>query len=114
MPGFTREEQLLLARLVRWHRRRLEFADLVDLGPEWQRKAERLIVLLRLAVLLHRNRGDTNPPAYTFVPGRRTLALRFRSRTLRRHPLTEADLLQEQKHLEEQGIALRLVMAGRR
>ena len=97
MPGFPREEQRLLARLVRWHRRRLEFEDLADLGPEWRRIAERLIVLLRLAVLLHRNRSNARPPPFTLVPGRHALTLRFRLRSLRRHPLTHADLLQEQQ-----------------
>jgi exopolyphosphatase/guanosine-5'-triphosphate,3'-diphosphate pyrophosphatase len=113
MPGFPREEQLLLAFLVRGHRRRLELGELTDLVPEWRRMAERLIVLLRLAVLLHRNRGDARPPPFKLVPGRRTLTLRFRLRSLRRHPLTAADLLQEQRQLEEQGLRLRIVMAGR-
>jgi exopolyphosphatase/guanosine-5'-triphosphate,3'-diphosphate pyrophosphatase len=112
MPGFPREEQRLLARLVRWHRRRLEFDDLADLGPEWRRIAERLVLLLRLAVLFHRNRGSDRPPPFTLVPGRDALTLRFRLRSLRRHPLTQADLLQERQHLEEQGIKLRIVMAG--
>jgi exopolyphosphatase/guanosine-5'-triphosphate,3'-diphosphate pyrophosphatase len=113
MPGFPREEQRLLARLVRWHRRRLDFEDLADLGPEWRRIAERLIVLLRLAVLLHRNRSNDRPPPFTLVPGRHALTLRFRLRSLRRYPLTHADLLQEQQHLEEQGVKLRIVMTGR-
>jgi exopolyphosphatase/guanosine-5'-triphosphate,3'-diphosphate pyrophosphatase len=114
MPGFPREEQRLLARLVRWHRRGLEFDDLADLGDDWRRTAERLIVLLRLAVLLHRNRGDTRPPPLTLVAGRRDFVLRFsRLRSLRRHPLTEADLRQEQRHLAGQGVRLRVVLAGR-
>jgi len=32
-------------------------------------------------------------------------------RSLRRHPLTEADLQQEQMHLKVHGIGLRIVMA---
>jgi exopolyphosphatase/guanosine-5'-triphosphate,3'-diphosphate pyrophosphatase len=111
MPGFPREEQRLLARLVRWHRRRLELEDLADLGPDWQGMAERLIILLRLAVLLHRNRGGANPPRFVAIPGRHGLTLQFRLRSLRRHPLTAADLAQEQRHLEEQGWRLRIVMA---
>ncbi|HET7202710.1 MAG TPA: diacylglycerol kinase [Steroidobacteraceae bacterium] len=113
MPGFPREEQLLLARLVRAHRRRLDLGELDGLDPGSRRMAERLIVLLRLAVLLHRNRGDANPPAFVLVPGRHGLTMRFRLSSLRRHPLTEADLRHEQVHLAAQGIALRIVMAGR-
>jgi exopolyphosphatase/guanosine-5'-triphosphate,3'-diphosphate pyrophosphatase len=112
MPGFTREDQRLLARLVRWHRRRLELADLDVLEPARRRLAERLILLLRLAVLLHRNRGDSPPPRFTLHAGRRGLTLLFAQRSLRRYPLTEADLRSEQDHLAEQGLSLRIVMAG--
>src|SRR5450755_3540997 len=56
MPGFPREEQLLLSALVGGHRRQLSFESLEDLLPPWDRHAEFLIVLLRLAVLLHRGR----------------------------------------------------------
>jgi exopolyphosphatase/guanosine-5'-triphosphate,3'-diphosphate pyrophosphatase len=114
MPGFTRDEQRLLSRLVRWHRRRLDLADLDELGPDRRRLAERLILLLRLAVLLHRNRGDAAPPRFTLLAGRRGLTLRFRTRSLRNHPLTEADLRSEQEHLAEQSLTLRIVMAARR
>jgi exopolyphosphatase/guanosine-5'-triphosphate,3'-diphosphate pyrophosphatase len=114
MPGFPHDEQMLLARLVRAHRRRLEFESLEELVPEWRRMAERLVLLLRLAVLLHRNRGDAPPPPFRIVPGRQGFTLRFRLRSLRRHPLTEADLLQEQAHLAERGLRLRIVMAAPR
>ena len=62
MPGFPREEQLLLAALVGGHRRQLSFEALEDLVPPWDRLAEFLIVLLRLAVLLHRGRSPQPLP----------------------------------------------------
>lgn len=111
MPGFARDEQLLLARMVRSHRRKLALDGLDDLRPPWNQLSERLIVVLRLAVLLHRNRGDSNPPRLTLVPRGRGINACFKVRSLRNHPLTEADLQQEQGHLKGQGIALRLVMA---
>src|ERR1700690_987008 len=48
MPGFPREEQLLLAALVGGHRRQLSFETLEDLVPPWDRHSEFLIVLLRM------------------------------------------------------------------
>jgi exopolyphosphatase/guanosine-5'-triphosphate,3'-diphosphate pyrophosphatase len=112
MPGFARDEQLLLARLVRFHRRKLALEELDDLRAPWNQLAERLIVVLRLAVLLHRNRGDGHPPPFSLRPRGRGVVVRFKVRSLRRHPLTEADLQQEQVHLKEHGINLRIVMAA--
>ena len=57
MPGFPREEQLLLSALVGGHRRQLSVELLEDLLPPWDHLAEFLIVVLRLAVLLHRGRS---------------------------------------------------------
>src|SRR6202044_455030 len=63
MPGFPREEQLLLSALVGGHRRQLSFESLEDLLPPWDRLAEFLMVVLRLAVLLHRGRSPQPLPA---------------------------------------------------
>ena len=62
MPGFPREEQRLLARLVGGHRRKLSLEGLEELVPPWDRDAIFLIVLLRLAVLLHRGRSADGLP----------------------------------------------------
>ena len=62
MPGFPREEQRLLAVLVGGHRRKLNREQYEDLVPPWHLKAESLVVLLRLAVLLHRGRGPRSLP----------------------------------------------------
>src|SRR5262249_41164302 len=62
MPGFSREEQRLLARLVGGHRRKLSLEGVEELVPPWDRSAVYLIVLLRLAVLLHRGRSPAALP----------------------------------------------------
>src|SRR6202522_4240408 len=54
MPGFPREQQLLVSALVGGHRKQLSFESLEDLLPPWDRLAEFLIVVLRLAVVLPR------------------------------------------------------------
>jgi exopolyphosphatase/pppGpp-phosphohydrolase len=65
---------------------------LEDLIPPWDRLAIYLIVLLRLAVLLHRGRSAVALPNIELTARGRTLELRFPARWLNEHPLTVADL----------------------
>jgi exopolyphosphatase/guanosine-5'-triphosphate,3'-diphosphate pyrophosphatase len=113
MPGFAREEQLLLARLVGAHRRKLVLAGLEDLIPPWDTLALRLIVLLRLAVLLHRGRSSAALPEIALTPRPRGLELRFPARWLREHPLSVADLQQEIGYLRDAGFRLRVYSGTR-
>ncbi|HEV7632151.1 MAG TPA: exopolyphosphatase [Steroidobacteraceae bacterium] len=108
MPGFAREEQLLLARLVGTHRRKLSLQGVEDLIPPWDRLAVYLMLILRLAVLLHRGRGEGALPGIELTARPRTLELQFKLRTLRDLPLTQADLQQEIEHVDEQGFRLRV------
>ncbi len=108
MPGFAREEQRLLARLVGGHRRKLSLDGLEELVPPWDRTAVSLIVLLRLAVLLHRGRSPTALPTIELTPAARSLVVRFPARWLREHPLTSADLQQEIDYLKPHGFRLRV------
>jgi len=108
MPGFPREEQRLLARLVGGHRRKLSLEGLEELVPPWDRNALYLIVLLRLAVLLHRGRSPTALPAIELTAKPRFLELRFPARWLNDHPLTTADLQQEIDYLKPHGFRLRV------
>ena len=111
MPGFPREEQRLLARLVGAHRRKLTLEGLEELLPPWDRSALYLIVLLRLAVLLHRGRSSTALPQIDLVAMPRSLEARFPPRWLDDHPLTLADLLQEVDYLRAVGFRLRVFSA---
>jgi exopolyphosphatase/guanosine-5'-triphosphate,3'-diphosphate pyrophosphatase len=111
MPGFSREEQLLLAWLVRSHRRKLMLDGLDELIPPWDRLALRLLLILRLAVLLRRNRSGDGLPAFHVSPRGRGLQIRFRLRSLRNHPLTAADLQREAEYLKAEGLPLRIVTA---
>jgi len=108
MPGFPREEQRLLARLVGAHRRKLSLVGLEDLVPPWDRSALYLIVLLRLAVLLHRGRSTTALPELTLSATPRSLEVRFPARWLDDHPLTSADLQQEVDYLRAVDFRLRV------
>lgn len=113
MPGFPREEQRLLARLVGAHRRKLAIDGLEELVPPWDRSALHLIVLLRLAVLLHRGRSPTALPNIDLAATPRSLEVRFPGRWLKEHPLTSADLQQEVQYLRASGFRLRVFSRGR-
>ena len=100
MPGFPREEQQVLARLVLAHRRKVERGAFTSLPAYWQRPALRLAILLRLAVLVHRSRtGGPTPDLKLRVQGR-TLRLQAPAAWLESNPLTLADLEREMEFLE--------------
>jgi exopolyphosphatase/guanosine-5'-triphosphate,3'-diphosphate pyrophosphatase len=113
LPGFVRLEQLLLASLVTFHRRKLDDPFLGELPRPWQAPIFKLIVLLRLAVLLNRSRSPTDLPAIGLVAGKDSLALRFPAGWLDANPLTAADLEQEQEWLGARGFDLDVVDRSR-
>lgn len=106
LAGFARDQQRQLAALVRAHRRKFPVAELQAAGAGRAVTLERLAVLLRLAVLMHRSRRDTPLPAFTVRTGRRRIALEFPDEWLARHPLTRADLEEEAGFLGDGGFAL--------
>ena len=106
MPGFPREEQLLLSALVGGHRKQLSFDSLEDLVTPWDRHAEFLIVLLRLAVLMHRGRNPQALPEVTLRVKGRSVVLEMPPRWMKEHPLTLEDLEQERLYVKEAGFRL--------
>ncbi|HXN10550.1 MAG TPA: exopolyphosphatase [Steroidobacteraceae bacterium] len=113
MPGFAREEQQLIARLVGSHRRKMGLERLEDLIPPWDRLAPRLIVLLRAAVLLHRGRSANALPKIELTARGSALELRFPAGWLDEHPLTVADLQLEIGFLRPHGVRLRVYSGNR-
>jgi exopolyphosphatase/guanosine-5'-triphosphate,3'-diphosphate pyrophosphatase len=108
MPGFTREEQQIIARIVGSHRRKLDMAALEELQRPWDSHTLYLVLLLRLAVLLHRSRSEAALPQIQLVARPRTLELRFKLRSFRDQPLTAADLNDEIDFLRAHGLRLRV------
>lgn len=106
MPGFSFPEQELLALLVRSHRRKLPLALFEPLAAERRRLALRLVVLLRLAALLHRGRDDSPAPEVAVAADEGRLRLTFPRGWLRARPLTRADLEQEAAWLRPAGVEL--------
>jgi exopolyphosphatase / guanosine-5'-triphosphate,3'-diphosphate pyrophosphatase len=108
MPGFPQEEQKILASIVGAHRRKLQLEALQDLTPPWHIKAQFLIVLLRLAVLLHRGRSAEALPKIELQPKARSLDIAFPRGWLDSHPLTAADLENEIEYLKAASFRLRV------
>lgn len=106
MAGFSREEQRLLAALVRGHRRKFPKGAFDELPGDWARAGRRLAVLLRLAVVLRRGRNEHALPAFKLSANRDKLRLTFPGGWLEGHPLAAADLEEEAEQLTHGGFKL--------
>lgn len=107
MRGFSQTDQRLLAALVRLHRGKFADSAWKGLPSVWQEPIQRLALLLRLAVLLHRSRRPGIRLPFTLATSKRGLEVRFPEGWLAKHPLTEADLAQEAEYLAVSGWRLR-------
>lgn len=108
LEGFSQTNQRLLAALVRLHRGKFRTATLDDLPAQWQTPIRRLAVLLRLAVIFHRGRGEAAVPALELSAGDNALTLTFEDDWLDRNPLTTADLRKEQGVLKAADFKLQI------
>jgi len=66
----------------------------------------KLCVVLRLSVLLQRSRSHKASPEVQVDAAEKSISLTFPSGWLDEHPLSQADLKVERKHLATFGIAL--------
>jgi exopolyphosphatase/guanosine-5'-triphosphate,3'-diphosphate pyrophosphatase len=106
LPGFSRDEQALVGALVRGHRRRFDDSFFEVLPLELRETAKRLCALLRLAVLLNRNRNPDIVPLPHLKADGSKLELTFDEAWLPTHPLVRADLEREQRLLKPSGLKL--------
>jgi exopolyphosphatase/guanosine-5'-triphosphate,3'-diphosphate pyrophosphatase len=106
LPGFSQQQQAILAALVRGHRRKLP-VDAFEALPEPTREcARRLCVLLRLAVLLHRGRSSAARCGVRLLADGNNLALSFPAGWLEHRPLTRSELAQEAAYLKSGSFSL--------
>lgn len=89
--GFSRQDQILLSTIVRRHRKKISMGHFKNLPPPWNQSAPILTIILRLAVLLHRNRHSRRPD-FKINIGKKTILLEFPENWLDQAPLTQADL----------------------
>jgi exopolyphosphatase/guanosine-5'-triphosphate,3'-diphosphate pyrophosphatase len=106
LPGFSRQDQALLASLVRGHRRKFPTAVFEALPAQWVVPAQRLCVLLRIAVALRRGRHATPIPRFRVQAEGNHVQLTLPGGWLDAHPLTRADLEEEASYLEAAGFEL--------
>ncbi|MDF1822033.1 MAG: exopolyphosphatase [Alcanivoracaceae bacterium] len=108
LPGFSRQEQEMMAALVRGHRRKIPAAEFDNLAEEDRLPARRLCLLLRLATRLHHARSTDKAPEPELVARGDELTLTFPDHWLDERPLSEADFEQEQDYFGAAGITLRV------
>ncbi len=99
MPGFPATEQQMLAFLLANQRKRPAAPTPDALQHSLELALRRLCVILRLSVLLHRNRGDSDVVVPTMTFAGQKIVLHFDHAWLKNNPLTRADLEREQDYL---------------
>jgi len=99
LAGFSQQDQTLLSALIAGHRRKIPNKKLAELHAPWNNSAIYMVIILRLAVLLHRNRSNTDLPEFKITLGANKVSLEFPAGWLDSAPLTQADLNQETDYL---------------
>lgn len=106
MPGFANNEKNILACLVACHRRKIKTEHFDNLLSDDLDAVKYLIVLLRLAILLNRDRIDSDFPIKSIQAEENKITLDFESGWVEQSPLTKIDLEQESEYLKAIDIKL--------
>ncbi len=104
ISGFSRQEQQVLAALVRTHRRSVPRSAFDALPDRLLLSARRKAALLRLAVLLHRSHESDPLPTLELVAGQATLRLALPRAWVEDRALLRGDLEDERKGMSGLGI----------
>lgn len=104
MAGFTRQEQLFLAALIRSHRRAIPKRFARALPTRLHEPLRTTLFCLRLASILCRTRDDTAIPEFGLGARDERIELEFAEQWLRDHPLTLSDLQDETQYLGTIGL----------
>jgi exopolyphosphatase/guanosine-5'-triphosphate,3'-diphosphate pyrophosphatase len=108
LAGFSRQEQQLLAAVVELHRRKPDKAVIAALPQRYRQLARHTTALLRLAVLFRRARRAESLPLMRLGATGAHLRLNLPADWFEHHPLSAADLQQEQAPMVELGVKLEL------
>jgi exopolyphosphatase/guanosine-5'-triphosphate,3'-diphosphate pyrophosphatase len=106
MPGFPRNEQRILAFMIRNQRGAIDLQHCSELPASLRQAVLRLTVILRLAVLLNRSRSTQELPAMAIKVSAARLNLSFAEQWLQQNPLSVTDLQRERRYLEQVGLSL--------
>ncbi len=108
LAGFSRQDQALLAAMVKTHRKRFRKSRFKHLHTPWNEKAPLMTLILRLSVLLHRNRYS-QCPEFSLKVDKQHILLDFCNQWLQQAPLTQADLEKEAAYLHDAGFYLEFI-----
>ena len=106
LAGFSRQEQMKLAMLVRSHRRKFPVEEFESIAVFMRTSIIKLCILLRLAVVMHRSRSNISLPEILVYVNKNRVNLDFPPGWLDQHPLTLVDLITEQGFLQIADIKL--------
>lgn len=109
LPGFTRQDQQIMAALVLNHRRKIRDLSTLDIQPYLHEKVLCLTLVLRLAVVLNRFRHDKVVTEFSAQANDKKLVLTFAQGWLEQQPLLLAELEREQSTWEKVGFQLEYV-----
>lgn len=107
LAGFSRQDQQMLALLVRGHRRNISKDKFAEFGDDGV-KLMRLCILLRFAILFHHIRSPRELPQVQLKAGPQQLSIRFPEGWLAANSLTQADFAQEADWLSRSGFQLNI------
>jgi exopolyphosphatase/guanosine-5'-triphosphate,3'-diphosphate pyrophosphatase len=100
LPGFNQEQQSLLASLVRFHRKKVRHNEIAEFALHQPEQVNKLIAILRLAVLLNIKRQDDILPKMKISADENTLTLVFPKDWLANKPIFSADLEREATYIQ--------------
>jgi len=109
MPGFTQEQQLLLATLVRFHRKKIRTSELPTFNLFDEQSVKHLIALLRLGVLLNIKRQEGFVPDLIVQVEKSELTIILPDGWLDEKPIISADLLRESHYWKALDLKLTIV-----
>jgi exopolyphosphatase/guanosine-5'-triphosphate,3'-diphosphate pyrophosphatase len=105
MPGFNREQQLVLSILIRLHRKKITVGSIPKLRYWSESRLIRLVRLLRIAYTIHVGRNNYYPE-FTATADDDAVFLRFAPRVLKTHPVMFLDLAEEARRQDDAGYSL--------
>lgn len=112
LAGFSRQDQISFAALVRGHRRKLSDDIFKDCPKSLRAGLLRLCVLLRIAVVFHHQRRENYLPQFKMQVNDNKVMLLVSPGWFEQHPLTRADFEQEACYLAAINIDLKVTEAN--
>lgn len=108
MPGFSKNEQQVLAFVIHAHRRKVPTEALAPLAQAQRDFALKISVLFRIACCLHGSRSTEPLPEFQLTASKNSVRVCFPSAWFQGTPLTRADFEEDRARLQAAGIGLEI------